>query len=97
MQDRICRIDENLLQRTAGPYIWVNRVVLAVVEPLPVYPDNQTISEPVRTSRSGHFRTHAVQQNSIQSSRRRERAALVTKPLHLGAAECSHAPLASDA
>jgi hypothetical protein len=23
MQDRICRIDENLLQRTAGPYIRV--------------------------------------------------------------------------
>src|SRR5215468_9900962 len=23
MQDRICRIEENLLQRTAGPYIWV--------------------------------------------------------------------------
>jgi hypothetical protein len=25
MQDRICRIDENLLQRTAGPYIRVKR------------------------------------------------------------------------
>ena len=23
MQDRICRIDENLLHRTAGPYIWI--------------------------------------------------------------------------
>jgi hypothetical protein len=23
MQDRICQIDENLLQRTAGPYSWV--------------------------------------------------------------------------
>jgi hypothetical protein len=23
MQDRICQIDENLLQRTAGPYMWV--------------------------------------------------------------------------
>jgi hypothetical protein len=23
MQDRICRIDENLLHRAAGPYIWV--------------------------------------------------------------------------
>src|SRR5215470_1605114 len=23
MQDRICRIDENLLHRTAGPYMWV--------------------------------------------------------------------------
>src|SRR5262249_26515597 len=27
MRDRICRIEENLLQRTAGPYIWVNHVV----------------------------------------------------------------------
>src|SRR6516162_841712 len=25
MQDRICRIDENLLHRAAGPYIWVKR------------------------------------------------------------------------
>ncbi len=25
MQDRICRIDENLLQRTAGPYIGVKQ------------------------------------------------------------------------
>ena len=23
MRDRVCRIEENLLQRTAGPYIWV--------------------------------------------------------------------------
>jgi hypothetical protein len=23
MQDRICRIDENLLHRAAGPYMWV--------------------------------------------------------------------------
>jgi hypothetical protein len=26
MQDRICRIDENFLQRTAGPYMWVIHV-----------------------------------------------------------------------
>jgi hypothetical protein len=26
MQDRYRRIDEILLRRTAGPYIWVNRV-----------------------------------------------------------------------
>jgi hypothetical protein len=30
MQDRIRRIDENLLQRTAGPYIRVNRVVSTI-------------------------------------------------------------------
>jgi len=31
-----CRIDENLLHRTAGPYIGVIRVVLAARQPLPV-------------------------------------------------------------
>jgi hypothetical protein len=30
-----------------------NRVGLVMFEPLPVYPDNQTISKQVRTSRSG--------------------------------------------
>ena len=30
MPDRIYRIDENLLQRTAGPYMWV---IPAVVDP----------------------------------------------------------------
>jgi hypothetical protein len=30
MQDRICRIDESLLQRTAGPYIWVNSTPAAL-------------------------------------------------------------------
>jgi hypothetical protein len=28
MQDRICQVDETLLQRTAGPYIRVNRVLV---------------------------------------------------------------------
>src|SRR6266702_4319993 len=32
----------------------IHRVVLAVRRPLPVYLDEQTISEPVRTSHSGH-------------------------------------------
>jgi len=27
MRDRICRIEENLLQRTAGPYMRVTRVI----------------------------------------------------------------------
>jgi hypothetical protein len=30
MQDRSRQIDENLLQRTAGPYMWVNHVILTV-------------------------------------------------------------------
>jgi hypothetical protein len=37
-----CRIDENLLHRTAGPYIWVNRVTFAVSRLLPVYLDQRT-------------------------------------------------------
>jgi hypothetical protein len=44
---------KSLLHRAAGPYIGVNRVVLAVVGPLPVHPHNQTISKPVQTSRPG--------------------------------------------
>jgi hypothetical protein len=30
MRDRICRIDENLLQRTAGPYIRVMNVAIGM-------------------------------------------------------------------
>jgi hypothetical protein len=33
-----CRIDENLLHRTAGPYIWVIRVDLVALCVCPVYP-----------------------------------------------------------
>src|SRR4029077_1354284 len=51
-QDRICRIDENLLQRTAGPYIWVNRVILNEGWPLPVYLGQRTSSEPVDMSQT---------------------------------------------
>jgi hypothetical protein len=40
MQDRKPQLDENLLQRTAGPYIGVNRVGLAVHRSLPIYPAN---------------------------------------------------------
>jgi hypothetical protein len=60
MQDRICRIDENLLQRAAGPYIRVNRVVLAVGQPLRLYPDQQTISEPVQTAHLGQKPTNQM-------------------------------------
>jgi len=36
MRDRICRIEENLLQRTAGPYIRVKaeRLVVNITAPL---------------------------------------------------------------
>ena len=36
MQDRIRQIDENLLRRTAGPYMWVIRVVWAMSAICPV-------------------------------------------------------------
>src|SRR6516225_11001576 len=42
MQDRICRIDENLLQHTAGPYIRVKmrRTQCEQIESvMPLYPD----------------------------------------------------------
>jgi hypothetical protein len=42
MQDRKPQLDENLLQRTAGPYIGVNRVGLAVHRSLPIYPRERT-------------------------------------------------------
>src|SRR5229473_2503190 len=48
---------QNLLQRTAGPYIWVNRVVLTVRCSLPVYPDERTSSEPVGMSQRCQQRT----------------------------------------
>src|SRR5216684_6011105 len=51
---------QNLLQRTAGPYIWVNRVVLTVRCSLPVYPDERTSSEPVGMSQRCHFRTKCL-------------------------------------
>ena len=34
---------------TAGPYIWVNLVILTVGRPLPVYRYKQTFSEPLGT------------------------------------------------
>ena len=45
------QIDENLLQRAAGPYMWVNRVILTAGRPLPVCPNQRT--SPARPRRSG--------------------------------------------
>ena len=53
MQDRSRQLDENLLQRTAGPYIWVNRVILVVGRLLPVFPWKRTSSGPVAMSQNG--------------------------------------------
>src|ERR1700730_8520718 len=36
---------QNLLQRTAGPYMWVKSAVLGVARSLPVYPDQRTSSD----------------------------------------------------
>ena len=45
MQDRNRQLDENLLQRAAGPYIWVKSTVLTVNRSHPVYPDQRTFRE----------------------------------------------------
>jgi hypothetical protein len=53
MQDHICRIDENLLHRTAGPYIWVIRVGLAAYRRFPLDPYKQTSLPCVGMSQNG--------------------------------------------
>src|SRR5689334_11996983 len=62
MQDHICRIDKNLLQRTAGPYIWVSRmqrhrhdrsVDLHLVKPSPRLPRVLAAIEPAVVARGG--------------------------------------------
>jgi hypothetical protein len=50
MQDRSPPARRNHLQRTAGPYIRVNRVTLTLRRSLPLYPDKQTFSESVGMS-----------------------------------------------
>jgi hypothetical protein len=42
MQDRICQIDENLLHRTAGPYIWVKTGSIDASTSSLRYPHEQT-------------------------------------------------------
>ena len=51
MQDRSRQLDENLLQRTAGPYIRVNRVGLTAHRLLPLYPRQRTSSDRPRQVR----------------------------------------------
>ena len=45
MQDRHRQFDEIFLQRTAGPYIGVNRVGLTVLRSLPVFTYEPTSSD----------------------------------------------------
>src|SRR5262249_16882542 len=55
MQDRICQIDENLLQPTAGPYIWVKIGSNARPPLCPIYPQGLTWR---RSLRREHGRRH---------------------------------------
>ena len=47
---------QNLLQRTAGPYIRVNHVVLAARLSFPVFPNEQTFSGAIGMSQTGQAR-----------------------------------------
>src|SRR5216684_2072621 len=62
---------QNLLQRTAGPYIWVNRVVLTVRCSLPVYPDERTSSEPVGMSQRCQC-TKSLRSSPLRGGKSRE-------------------------
>jgi hypothetical protein len=53
MQDRRRQFDEIFLQRAAGPYKGVNRVILALRQALPVCPDRRTILEPAQGQSRG--------------------------------------------
>src|SRR5215813_6686549 len=55
MRDRICRIEENLLQRTAGPYIRVIRVVSAVSAACPLCPRSPTLEQTSICDALGHL------------------------------------------
>ena len=44
------------LQRAAGPYTWVKRVILTVHQPLPVYPYQQTSLRSVSMSQACQLR-----------------------------------------
>ncbi len=50
MQDRICPIDSKLLQRTAGPYIRVNRLCQTLL----VYPQTANVPLVASTEAMGH-------------------------------------------
>jgi hypothetical protein len=62
MQDRHRQFDEIFLQRTAGPYIGVIRVVLTVSWSLPVCSQLRTCRRAAITDAMCHEETHAPQQ-----------------------------------
>ena len=53
MQDRSYQFDENLLRRTAGPYIWVNRVGFVMSALCPIFTPASTFPDLVGTSHLG--------------------------------------------
>src|SRR3984893_18487179 len=80
---------QNLLQRTAGPYNWVKRVILTVHRPLPVYPYQQTSSRFVSMSQTCQKLTGAPQRGerySITSSARTSNVGKMVRPSPLAVA-----------
>src|SRR5882757_10176221 len=51
----------------------VRRVVLTARQSLPVYPDKQTISEPIGTSRANFVRAHRISSSAKIPSRSNQR------------------------
>jgi hypothetical protein len=84
MQDRNRQLDENLLQRAAGPYKRVMSVTLTVGRSLPVYLNKPTLSGSVIMSQTCQHRTHAAPQNAsrfddiVGPSNKRRHAALLS-------------------
>src|SRR5262249_33510398 len=68
MQDRTSANSMKvLLQRTAGPYIWVISRPHAVTRPCPLYPQKRTLSDTTRMSALCQKRTNAPQEKSRYS------------------------------
>jgi len=59
----IRQLDEVLLQRTAGPYIWVKSRRSDTWRPCPLHARKRTCASCLETSALCHERTHALQQN----------------------------------
>src|SRR6266851_8939525 len=81
---QIRQIDENLLRRAAGPYIWVNRVILDARRNLLVNPGNRTFAALLATSESCH-KTAISQFYSMTSSARSRIAGGIVRPSSLAA------------
>jgi hypothetical protein len=60
MQDRSLPARRNHLQRTAGPYIWVNNGPDGPETPLPLYPNERTSRDPPGRSGSCHNQSASV-------------------------------------